>query len=49
MYNSKRNVGCFLLQVGSRHPLDDWSNTYIGLHYDGPKGKYKYGVHNYQF
>lgn len=28
-------------EVGSRHPLDDWSNTYIGIHYNGPKGQYK--------
>ena len=33
-------------EVGSRHPLDDWSNTYIGIHYDGPHGKWKYGVYD---
>ena len=33
-------------EVGSRHPLDDWSNTYIGLHYKGPHGHLKYGVYD---
>ena len=33
-------------EVGSRHPLDDWSNTYIALTYKGPLGYLKYGVYD---
>eukprot|EP01052_Picozoa_sp_SAG31_P039129 SAG31_NODE_5361_length_2588_cov_6.961029_2_plen_192_part_00 len=33
-------------EVGSRHPLDDWSNTYIALTYKGPMGYFKYGVYD---
>ena len=29
-------------EVGSRHPLDDWSNTYLAITYKGPLGYYKY-------
>eukprot|EP00756_Hemistasia_phaeocysticola_P060152 Hpha_TRINITY_DN3779_c0_g1::TRINITY_DN3779_c0_g1_i1::g.23856::m.23856/K01137/GNS; N-acetylglucosamine-6-sulfatase len=29
-----------------KYPLDDWSNTYIGLTYKGEEGQFKYGVYD---
>eukprot|EP01064_Diplonema_japonicum_P029219 TRINITY_DN4663_c0_g3_i2.p1 TRINITY_DN4663_c0_g3~~TRINITY_DN4663_c0_g3_i2.p1 ORF type:complete len:589 (+),score=70.13 TRINITY_DN4663_c0_g3_i2:70-1767(+) len=33
-------------EVGTRHPLDDWSNTYIGVTYKGGEGDFKYAMYD---
>ena len=33
-------------QIGTRHPMDDWSNTYIGVTYKGDEGDYKFAMYD---